>query len=75
MEITVIQDHIARDVCIGHYDILVEDKFQRWVVGQVAFHLDAAVNRRLDHVPGRIEEDVNFLINVHEYLVGFIFAD
>ena len=50
MEVAVVEDDGAGGVGLGEGEVVVEDEFEGGVAGEVTFHLDAAVDRGVDHV-------------------------
>ena len=75
VEVAVVEDNGAGGVGLGEGEVVVEDEFEGGVAGEVTFHLDAAVDRGVDHVAWGVEEDVYFLVDVDENLVGVVLAD
>jgi hypothetical protein len=75
VEVAVVEDDAAWSVGLGESELFVEDEFEGGVADEVALHLDAAVDRGVNHVARRVEEDVYLLVDVDEYLVGAVLAD
>lgn len=51
MKVAIIEDNSASNIGIRHSDVLVEDELQCWISIQVALHLNAAINGRVDDIP------------------------
>ena len=75
MEIAVIQNNGPGRISLCQSELFAKDKFKRWVAHKITLHLYAAINWRIDDVSWRVKEDVYFLINVDEDLIGVVFAD
>lgn len=50
MEVAVVEDDGAGGVGVSDGEVVVEDEFEGRVAGQVALHLDAAVDGGVDDV-------------------------
>jgi len=75
VKVAVIQNDGAWRVGLSQSELLAENQFESGIANEVALHLDAAVDRRVDHISRGVEKDVNFLVNVDKDLIGVVFAD
>lgn len=74
VEVTVIQYDRARSIGISQCDIIIKYKFEGRIANEVALHLYAPIDSRIDDVPRRIKEDVYLLVNIYENLILVCFA-
>lgn len=75
MEVAVVEDDGAGGVGVSDGEVVVEDEFEGRVAGQVALHLDAAVDGGVDDVAWGVEQDVDLFVDVDEDVVVVALAD
>lgn len=75
MEVAVVQDDGPRGVTVCDGQVVIEHELEGGVPRQVALHLDAAVDGGVDDVAWRVEEDVDFFVDVDEDVVVVALAD
>lgn len=74
MEIAVIQDNTSRCIRLSQSQLITKYQLKIRIASEVAFHLYASINWRVDHVSRWVEKDVDFLVNVNENLICVVFA-
>lgn len=74
MEIAIVKNDTSRRVGLSQSQIVIQDKFKRGVANQIALHLNAPIDRTIDDVTWTVEQNVDLLVNVDEYIVCVVFV-